>query len=85
MYEDLLKALADKDKGLTHFARMGISMTKLNGLVNRVATAALQKSCYFCLAPPNMSAGGASSSAGSRSPPATPRVVPTTRGSISQM
>jgi dephospho-CoA kinase len=81
---EFVKALADKDKGLTHFAKMGISMAKLNGLVNRVATAALQKSCFFCLAPPNVT-GGASGVEG-RSPPPTPRVAPPSRGgSIHQM
>jgi len=83
LYEDLLKALADKDKGLTHFAKMGISMTKLNGLVNRVAAAALQKSCFFCLVSPNMT--GSPSGEESRSPPPTPRAVPTRGGSIHQM
>jgi hypothetical protein len=59
-------------------------MTKLNGLVNRVATAALEKSCYFCLATPNMTAATGSST-GNITPPPTPRVVPTSRGSISHM
>lgn len=45
--------------GLPYFAKKGIDMTKLNGLVTRVAGAVLQKTCFYCLRPSN--AGGKSS------------------------
>jgi hypothetical protein len=51
IYEGLLKILANPDQGIAYFAKMGISVSKLNLLVTRVAAAALDKSCYFCLAP----------------------------------
>jgi hypothetical protein len=51
IYEDLLKVLANAEQGLAHFARLGIPISKLNMLVTKVATAALQKSCFFCFNP----------------------------------
>jgi hypothetical protein len=79
VYENLLKVLGDHDQGLAHFSRLGIPTSKLNALVARTASAALQKSCFFCLSPP---------SDGGRSPPITPRVPPpptTSRQSVNQM
>jgi hypothetical protein len=51
IYEELLKRLADSEQGIVRFSKIGVPVSKLNLLVRRVATAALERSCYFCLAP----------------------------------
>ena len=77
VYEDLLKKWADPKMGLPYFAGKGIDMTALNGLVTRVAGAALQKACFYCLRPSNV--GGKSSTS------STERFAGVGRPSISQM
>lgn len=53
VYDELVDILANQEKGVRHFAALGISVDKLNVLVSRVATAALvDKPCRFCGTPP---------------------------------
>lgn len=48
VYEELLKVLANPEQGIARFSKKGIPVFKLNILVGRVASAALENRCLFC-------------------------------------